>query len=125
MNGQRKHSTVQFSKRTLVLMTKIPLDVLKSGLDKLKSQFQGRKNDLLARLSRKEKLSAEDEEWLDHDANLVDEEALVDTLDEASDYERKLAMLDTNKRSLVQKLMGYGAEKADVNGIPGKKRART
>ena len=82
-------------------MAKIPLDV-------------GRKNDLLAHLSRKEKLSAEDE-WLDHDANLVDEEALVDTLDEASDYKRILAMLDMNKQSLIQKLMGYGAEKADVN----------
>jgi hypothetical protein len=61
-------------------MAKKPLDVIKRGLHKLKSQFQDRRKDLLARLSRKEKLSPEDEEWLDHDANLVDEEALVDAL---------------------------------------------
>ena len=106
-------------------MAKKPLDVLKSGLRKLQSQFQQKRDNLLARLARKEKLSPEEEEWLDHEANLVDEEALVDTLDKASDYERKLSMLDMNKQSLVQKLMGYGVEKADVNRIPGKKRART
>jgi len=106
-------------------MGKKPLDVLKTGLYKLQGQIQERKDCLLACLSRKEKISLEDEEWLDHDANLVNEEALIDILDKASDYEHKFATLDTNKQSVVHKLMGLGTEKADVNRIAGNKRACT
>ena len=103
-------------------MGKKPLDMLKSSLHKLQSQIQDRKNNLLACLSQKEKLSPKDEEWLDHDANLVNKEFLVDILDKASNYECKLATLDVNKQSLLQKLMGFGMEKSDVNRIQENKR---
>jgi len=47
-----------------VTMSKKYLDVLKSGLHKLQGQIQEKKEHLLACLSRKEKISFEDEEWL-------------------------------------------------------------
>ena len=57
-------------------MSKNPLDVLKSGLTNLKNLTKTRRDDLLARLHRKEKISAKEEEWLDNAANSVDEEVL-------------------------------------------------
>jgi hypothetical protein len=68
-------------------MSKNPLDVLKKGLSKLKDSIEERKDNLLACLNRKEKISDEDEEWLDNAGNVVDEEAVVDLLENASDYE--------------------------------------
>lgn len=85
------------------------LDVLKKGLARLKNQVNSRKNDLLSRLHRKETISSEDEHWLDHDGNLVDE-ALVDSLENASDYERGLGRLDPKQRPLVKKLLDLGTE---------------
>jgi len=52
-------------------MSKNPLDVLKSGLVKLKNLTETKKDDLLACLHRK-KISTEEEEWLDNAANPVD-----------------------------------------------------
>jgi len=52
-------------------MLKNPLDVLKSGLAKLKNLTKAKKDDLLAHLHRK-KISTEEEEWLDNAANPVD-----------------------------------------------------
>lgn len=53
-------------------MAKNTLDLLKSGLTKLKNLTEIRKDDLLTHLHRKEKISAEKEEWLDNAANSVD-----------------------------------------------------
>ncbi|KAF8235270.1 hypothetical protein L208DRAFT_1258171 [Tricholoma matsutake] len=69
-------------------MPKNPLDMLKSGLTNLKNLMKTRKDDLLACLHRKEKISAKEEEWLDNAANLVDEEAVVILLENASNYEQ-------------------------------------
>ena len=66
-------------------MSKNPLNVLKSGLTKLKNLTKSKKDDLLARLHRKEKISTEEGEWLDNVANLVDEEAII--VDDISDEE--------------------------------------
>ena len=96
-------------------MSKNPLDVLKSGLTKLKNLTKSKKDDLLARLHRKEKISTEEEEWLDNVANLVDEEAIIDFLENASDYdEHGLARLNSQQKSLVEKLkeLGGGVKKA-------------
>jgi ribosome assembly protein YihI (activator of Der GTPase) len=105
--------------RTLVIVDDIPmsesaLDVLKAGLTKLKDDTKARKDDLLARLHRKEEISAEEEEWLDNTANLVDEEAIVDSLETASDYERGLGRLNPQQKYLVDKLkeLGGGIEHA-------------
>ena len=67
-------------------MSKNPLDVLKSGLMKLKNLMKNKKDDPLACLHRKEKNSTEEEEWLDNAANLVDEEAIINLLENASNY---------------------------------------
>ena len=50
-------------------------------------RVKARKDDLLARLGKKEKLTDEEVEWLDHTANSVDKEAVVSLLEKASDYE--------------------------------------
>ena len=60
--------------------------MLKSGLTKLKNLMKNKKYDLLACLHRKEKISTEEEEWLDNAANLVDKEAVINLLENASDY---------------------------------------
>jgi hypothetical protein len=74
-------------------MSKSPLEVLKTGLSELKKHVKARKADLLARLGKKEKLTNEEVEWLDHTANFVDEEAVVSLLEKASDYEHGLSQL--------------------------------
>ena len=89
-------------------MSKNPLDVLKSGLTNLKNLTKTRRDDLLARLHRKEKISAKEEEWLDNAANPVDEEAVVVLLENASDYERGLTRLNSQQKSLVEKLKELG-----------------
>ena len=54
-------------------MSPKPLDALKKGLAKFSKQIKDRKNELNAKLLRRETISAADEEWLDHEANTVDE----------------------------------------------------
>jgi hypothetical protein len=73
--------------RDCLFMSKNPLDVLKKGLSKLKNSIKERNDNLLAFLNRKEKISDEDKEWLDNAGNMVDEEAVVDFLENVSDYE--------------------------------------
>jgi chaperonin cofactor prefoldin len=102
-------------------MSKTALDVLKSGLVKLKNHAKARKDGLLARLHRKEKISTEKGEWLDNAANPVDEEVIINLLDKASDYERGLERLNSQQKSLIDKLkeLGGGVKKAT---LPGNKR---
>ena len=61
-------------------MSENPLHVLQKGLQvaKLKDSVKERKDNLLACLNRKERISDEDEEWLDNAGNTVDEEAVLD-----------------------------------------------
>ena len=101
-------------------MLETPLDAIKSGLSKLQKEVRKRKDDLTARLNWKETLSPKDEEWLDHDGNLVEEEAVVDLLETALDYWQALVGLDSQQTALMQKLI---AKNSSVN--PGKKRKRT
>ncbi|KAJ7462592.1 hypothetical protein FB451DRAFT_1180890 [Mycena latifolia] len=54
-----------------------------------------------------------DEAWLDNDANHVDEDVLIDTLENASDYERGLSHLDLKQKRLVQKLQELAGGMAD------------
>jgi len=44
--------------------------------------------------SLKRTISSADEHWLDHEANIVDEQRVIENLEAASDYERGLARLD-------------------------------
>ena len=75
-------------------------------------------DDLLARLNGKEKISDEDEEWLDNAGNVIEEEAVVDLPDNASDYEQGLTQLTSQQKILVKKLkeLGGGVNKALLRG---------
>ncbi|KAF8988309.1 hypothetical protein BDQ17DRAFT_1435086 [Cyathus striatus] len=101
-----------------------PLEVLKSGLLEAKQRIKKKHDALLECLSHKEQLTAAEETWLDYgDGNLIDKTAVVDILENASDYECGLSQLNSQKKALVDKLKELG------NGIrntviPGKKRKR-
>jgi hypothetical protein len=118
----------------------IMLEKVKQGLEALRKQTEARKSIILAHLNSKEpaertKVTAEDEKWLDGEANLVDEEMLVQEIDEASDCECGVGRLDEKKKTMWEKLvkLGGGAVKvltkaaiimAKAAEIPSKKRKR-
>ena len=100
-------------------MTPNPLDILKSGLATLTQAVDTRKTELLSHLQKQEKISDEDEEWLDNEANYVDEVVVVELLEKAPNYQDGFAKLSKQQRDLVEKLKKLGGEaKKDV----GKKR---
>ncbi|KAJ6608161.1 hypothetical protein B0H10DRAFT_2227081 [Mycena sp. CBHHK59/15] len=74
---------------------------LKKGLSNLKENFKKRRDALQERLNKQEKISPADEAWLDNDANQVDADAVVDKLENASDYERGLSRLDSAEIRVV------------------------
>ncbi|KAJ7485821.1 hypothetical protein FB451DRAFT_1169053 [Mycena latifolia] len=80
------------------------LEVLHKGRASLKENFKKRRDELAQRLKKEEKISEADEAWLDNDANHVNEDVLIDTLKNASDYECGLSHLDLKQKGLVQKL---------------------
>ena len=86
------------------LMSKNLLDELESGLQVLHERIQARKNDLLARLAKEEKISDEDETWLDNEANLVDEESLVTSLQASLDPKAVLLALNETQRTALDRL---------------------
>ncbi|KAJ6477046.1 hypothetical protein C8R45DRAFT_833835, partial [Mycena sanguinolenta] len=71
-------------------------------------QCQAQKNELMAKLKRKEKISAEDETWLDNAANDIDERRILDKLEAASDLDRALTRLDSNEARIVGNLQALG-----------------
>jgi len=85
-------------------MTPKPLDVLKKGLSKITQGFKVRRDELNAKLARKESISSSDEYWLDHEGNTVDEQRVIDTLEAASDYERGVKRLDGPGKAIVTKV---------------------
>ena len=105
-------------------MTPKPLDVLKKGLSKITQGFKVRRDELNAKLARKESISSSDEYWLDHhdEANTVDEQRVIDTLEAASDYERGVKRLDGPGKAIVTKLRELAG---DLAKVAGKKRIRT
>ena len=70
------------------------------------------------KLSQQETLSA-DEQWLDHEANTVDEQYVLDHLEAASNYERGLEQLDENGKVIVKKLREWAG---DLTKVVGNKR---
>ena len=97
------------------------LDVLKKGLNTLEKQFKTRKEKLLATLAEKKRISPQDEEWLNDEANLVNEWRVIDALESASDYERGFQRLDDAQKGLVHKLREIAG---DVAKVVGKKQKR-
>ena len=82
-----------------------PITALKKGLKKLQDQVFIRKASLEAALKANQAISEADEEWLDHDGNLVDEERLVHELDTALDYEAACKNLSPQDKAIVKRLI--------------------
>jgi hypothetical protein len=78
-----------------------------------------KKEKLEARLAEKKSISSQDERWLDHDTNLVDEQLVLEALENASDYERGLERLDEEQKSVVRRLREVAG---DLAKMVGKKR---
>jgi hypothetical protein len=81
-----------------------PLEVLQKGLDILKNRVKAKKEALQAQLAEAKSISSQDEQWLDQDANLVDEQQVLEVLEDASDYEHGLARLDSKQKVIVERL---------------------
>jgi hypothetical protein len=96
-----------------------PLEVLQKGLDILKNRVKAKKEALQARLAEAKSISSQDEQWLDHDANLVDEQQVLEVLEDASDYEHGLARLDSKQKVIVERLCEAAG---DLRRTVGKKR---
>ena len=96
----------------------LSLAILKAGLAALKSKAEIRKNDLLNRLKAQEKISAADEPWLDQEGNYVDEEALLNTLGAASNFEHALTLLNPEEKKVLDGLveMGKGGMSTSSSG---------
>ena len=93
-----------------------PLEVLRKGLKILEKQVNSRRMDLQTHLAERKSISSQDKEWLDNDANLVNEQCVLDTLDEASDYERGLGRLDNKQKGVVRKLRELAGDLTKVVG---------
>ena len=89
-----------------------PLEILKKGVSKFLQKIKDQKKSLDAKLSWKETISLANEHWLDHEANTVDEQHIIDDLKAASDYERGLARLDDVGKAIVQKLREWAGDLA-------------
>ena len=57
-----------------------PLEVQKKGLKTLQAQVKAKKEKLQAQLHEKKSISSLDEKWLDNEANLVDEQQVLEAL---------------------------------------------
>jgi len=98
-----------------------PLEVLKKGLNILKNQVKARKETLQARLAARQSISSQDEIWLDHNVNLVDEQQVLTALEDASDYERGFERLDDAQKGVVQRLREAAGDLAKVVGSKRKR----
>ena len=102
-------------------MTLNPLAVLRKGLKVLESRVKTKKEALQTQLAERKSISPQDEQWLDYDANLVDEVQVLEALENASDYDQGLASLNDNQKAIVRKLQEAAG---DVSKVVGKKRSR-
>ena len=97
-------------------MTLKPLEVLKKGLAKLSQKTKTKQDELTAKLSRSETILSADEQWLDHDGNLIDEQHVLDILESASDYNRGVEWLDGNGKAIVKKLRKWAGDLVKIVG---------
>jgi hypothetical protein len=75
-------------------MASKPLKALRKGLKTLTDHLKTKKDAIQCQLVERKPISAEEEHWLDYDANLVDKQQVLEALDSASDYERGFARLN-------------------------------
>ena len=85
-------------------MAQKPLDILRKGFHKLSLKIKQKRDSLTAKLSQNESISQADEDWLDHEGNTIEELCVLETLENASDYEQEIGQLDNNGKEIVKKL---------------------
>jgi hypothetical protein len=90
---------------------------LRKDLTSFQKKMKTRKEALTLRLSRMESISEADEQWLDHEANTVDEERVLHDLETASNYKRGLERLDEDGKAIVKKLREWAGDIMKVAGI--------
>ena len=95
------------------------LEVLQKGLQILKNRVKAKKEALQTQLAEKKSISSQDEQWLDHNANLVDEQQVLKVMENASDYEQGFVGLDDEQKGIVRKLLEAAG---DLGRVVGKKR---
>jgi hypothetical protein len=103
-------------------MTLKGLNILKKGFSKFTKTIKAHRDELNTKLAQKETISSVDEHWLDHEANTIDEQCIIETLESASDYDQGLDQLDEKEKAIVQKLKEWAGDLAKATG---KKRKHT
>ena len=96
------------------------LATLKQGLISLQNLVEARKTRIEASLKKGERVSDEDSNWLDNEANVVDEVFVIDLLTEASDYDAAVKRLKDTQLAAVHRLAALGATVASekTGGTP-------
>jgi hypothetical protein len=97
-------------------MTLKPLDILKKGFSEFTNTIKASKDELNTKLARKETISSVDEHWLDHEANMVDEQSILEILESASDYDRGLEQLDEKGKAIVKTLREWAGDLVKATG---------
>ena len=90
-----------------------PIATLKKGLVEFSKKIKARKDKLIDKLVKNE-ISDDDEHWLDHEANTVDEQRVLDALEAASDYN----LTETSDREICNAVMEAidACETMEING---------
>ena len=83
---------------------------LENGLKLLKNQMKERKDVIVAKLNWKEKVSSDNEKWLDNEGNTVDEDRVADVLKRAHTPERILNEMDAADKEVMRKLRKLGGD---------------
>ena len=91
-----------------------PLEALRKGLKVLENRVKPRKEVLQARLAERKSILSQDKQWLNHNANLVDEQLVLEALENVSDYEQAFATLDDEKKGVVKKLYEAAGELSKI-----------
>ena len=78
---------------------------------------------LTAELKAGQSISEADEEWLNGEANLGDEERVMEALENVSDYEQYIKQLNPEDKAIVQRLQDLAQGCGGI--LPSKKRKCT
>jgi hypothetical protein len=102
-------------------MTSKLLKGLEKGLKLFENRIKERKDVIIAKLNRKEKVSSDEEVWLDNEGNTVDEDRVVYALKRAHTPEMVLNEMDAADKEVVRRLQELGG---DIPKLAGNRRKR-
>jgi len=82
----------------------------------MQAQAKAEKEKLQAQLHEKKSISSLDEKWLNNEANLVDEQQVLEVLEKALDYKRGLGRLDEGQKGVIRTLREVAGDLSKVIG---------